>query len=110
MTCFVSPASDEARHSSSGTPARAARSVRAPIDDDLAKTLLRIVNRPFRGVSRQGIERLVRDAQREGLSIADICFDDDLHKMAGFHGGARIELKGLGTVLLKALRRDSASR
>ena len=86
---------------------RAARSVRAPIDDDLAKTLLRIVNRPFRGVSRQGIERLVRDAQREGLSIADICFDDDLHKMAGFHGGARIELKGLGTVLLKALRRDA---
>ena len=86
---------------------RAVRGVRAPIDDAMAKTILRIVNRPFRGVSRQGIERLVRDAQREELSLADICFEDDLHKMAGFHGGARIELKSLGTVLLKAFRRDA---
>ena len=86
---------------------RAVRGVRSPIDDELARTMLRIVNRPFRGVSRQGIERLVRDAQREGLSLADICFDDDLHKMAGFHGGARIELKSLGGVLLKAMRRDT---
>jgi DNA helicase-2/ATP-dependent DNA helicase PcrA len=67
------------------------------------------VNRPFRGVSRNGIERLVRDAQREGLSLADICFEDDLHKMAGFHGGARIALKGLGTALLKAMRRDTGA-
>ena len=86
---------------------RAVRGVRAPIDDAMARTILRIVNRPFRGVSRQGIERLVRDAQREGLSLADICFEDDLHRMAGFHGGARIELKSLGTVLLKAFRRDT---
>lgn len=86
---------------------RAVRGVRSELDDDLSRTLLRIVNRPFRGVSRQGIERLVRDAQREGLSIADICFDDDLHKMAGFHGGARNELKALGGVLLKAMRRDT---
>jgi DNA helicase-2/ATP-dependent DNA helicase PcrA len=85
---------------------RAAQGVRMPINDDLAKTILRIVNRPFRGVSRQGIERLVRDAQREHLSIADICFGEDLHKIAGFHGGARIELKALGGVLLKAMRRD----
>jgi DNA helicase-2/ATP-dependent DNA helicase PcrA len=88
---------------------RAARGVRTPLDDAMAKTVLRIVNRPFRGVSRNGIERLVRDAQREGLSLADICFEDDLHKMAGFHGGARIELKGLGTVLLKAMRRDTGA-
>ena len=88
---------------------RAAMRVRAPLDDAMAKTVLRIVNRPFRGVSRQGIERLVRDAQREGLSLADICFEDDLHKMAGFHGGARIELKALGTVLLKAMRRDAGA-
>ena len=88
---------------------RATSRMRLPIDDAMAKTVLRIVNRPFRGVSRQGIERLVRDAQREGLSLADICFEDDLHKMAGFHGGARIELKALGTALLKAMRRDTGS-
>jgi len=86
---------------------QAVRGVRMPVDDAMARTILRIVNRPFRGVSRQGLERLVRDVQREGLSFADICFDDDLHKMAGFHGGARIELKALGGVLLKALRRDA---
>lgn len=88
---------------------RAVRSVRTPIDETLAQNVLRLVNRPFRGVSRKGIESLLRDGARTGLTLADICLDDDLHKMAGFHGGARIELRGLGAVLLKAARRDNSS-
>ncbi len=87
--------------------ARAVRTLRVALDEDLARNALRIINRPFRGVSRKGIDALLRDAQRDGLTLGDMCFDDDLHKIAGFHGGARIELKGLGSTLMKALRRDS---
>lgn len=84
-----------------------ARRFRTPIDDAIARAAMRTVNRPFRGVSRQGMERLLRDAQRSGLAFADLCFEDDLHRIAGFHGGARNELKQLGTTLLKAMRRDA---
>jgi DNA helicase-2/ATP-dependent DNA helicase PcrA len=89
--------------------ARAARTLRVPLDADsdgeLAKNASRILNRPFRGLSRKGMDMLLRDAQRDGLTLGDLCFDDDLHVMAGFHGGARKELKALGNTLLKAHRR-----
>jgi DNA helicase II / ATP-dependent DNA helicase PcrA len=89
--------------------ARAARTLRVPLDEDsdgdLAKNASRILNRPFRGLSRKGMDLLLRDAQRDGLTLGDLCFDDDLHVMAGFHGGARKELKALGNTLLKAHRR-----
>jgi DNA helicase-2/ATP-dependent DNA helicase PcrA len=89
--------------------ARAARTLRVPLDADsdgvLAKNASRILNRPFRGLSRKGTDLLLRDAQRDGLTLGDLCFDDDLHVMAGFHGGARKELKALGNTLLKAHRR-----
>lgn len=85
--------------------ARAARTLRVPLDEELAKTASRILNRPFRGLSRKGMDMLLRDAQRDGLTLGDLCFDDDLHVMAGFHGGARKELKALGNTLLKAHRR-----
>jgi len=87
--------------------ARAARTLRTPLDEELARNANRIVNRPFRGLSRKGIDLLLRDAQREGLSLGDLCFDDDLHKLAGFHGGARGELKELGATLLKAMKRGA---
>ena len=85
--------------------ARAARTLRVPLDEDLARNAARILNRPFRGLSRKGMDMLLRDAQRDGLTLGDICFEDDLHVMAGFHGGARKELKALGSALLKAHRR-----
>jgi len=85
--------------------ARAARTLRVPLEEDLAKNASRILNRPFRGLSRRGMDMLLRDAQRDGLTLGDICFEDDLHVMAGFHGGARKELKALGNTLLKAHRR-----
>jgi len=85
--------------------ARAAQTLRVPLDEELAKTASRILNRPFRGLSRKGMDMLLRDAQRDGLTLGDICFEDDLHVMAGFHGGARKELKSLGNTLLKAHRR-----
>lgn len=85
--------------------ARAARTLRVPLEEDLAKNASRILNRPFRGLSRRGMDMLLRDAQRDGLTLGDLAFDDDLHVMAGFHGGARKELKALGNTLLKAHRR-----
>jgi DNA helicase-2/ATP-dependent DNA helicase PcrA len=89
--------------------ARAARTLRVPLgadsDGELAKNASRILNRPFRGLSRKGMDMLLRDAQRDGLTLGDLCFEDDLHVMAGFHGGARKELKTLGNTLLKAHRR-----
>ncbi len=85
--------------------ARAARTLRVPLEEDLAKNASRILNRPFRGLSRKGMDLLLRDAQRDGLTLGDLAFDDDLHVMAGFHGGARKELKALGNTLLKAHRR-----
>lgn len=84
---------------------RAARTLRVPLEEDLAKNASRILNRPFRCLSRKGMDMLLRDAQRDGLTLGDLCFDDDLHVMAGFHGGARKELKALGNTLLKAHRR-----
>jgi DNA helicase-2/ATP-dependent DNA helicase PcrA len=90
--------------------ARAARTLRVPLGEDpggeLAKNASRILNRPFRGLSRKGMDLLLRDAQRDGLTLGDLCFEDDLHVMAGFHGGARKELKALGSALLKAHRRS----
>lgn len=88
--------------------ARAIRTMRIPMDEALAQNAGRILNRPFRGLSRKGLDFVLKDATREGLTLGDLCFDDDLHKMAGFHGGARIELKSLGTTLSKAARRDGA--
>jgi superfamily I DNA/RNA helicase len=88
--------------------ARAVRTMRVPMDEVLAQNAGRILNRPFRGLSRKGLDFVLKDATREGLTLGDLCFDDDLHKMAGFHGGARIELKSLGTTLSKAARRDGA--
>jgi DNA helicase-2/ATP-dependent DNA helicase PcrA len=85
--------------------ARAARTLRVPLDEELAKNASRILNRPFRGLSRKGMDMLLGDAQRDGLTLGDLAFDDDLHVMAGFHGGARKELKSLGNTLLKAHRR-----
>jgi DNA helicase-2/ATP-dependent DNA helicase PcrA len=90
--------------------ARAVRTLRTPMDDSLAQNAGRILNRPFRGLSRKGLDFILKDATREGLTLGDLCFDDDLHKMAGFHGGARIELKSLGTVLSKAARRDGVEQ
>ena len=85
--------------------ARAARTLRVPLDEELSRNAARILNRPFRGLSRKGLDLLLRDAQRDGLTLGDLCFEDDLHVMAGFHGGARKELKALGNTLLKAHRR-----
>ncbi len=92
---------------------QAVRTLRTPFSgadgDALARNASRILNRPFRGLSRKGIDALLRDARGDGLTLADICFEDDLHKIVGFHGGARIELKSLGQTLSKAMRRDTGS-
>lgn len=83
----------------------AARTFRHPLDEALAANAARILNRPFRGLSRKGIDMILKDGVREGLTLADIATDDDLQRLAGFHGGARGELKALGATLLKAMRR-----
>ncbi|MFM7134342.1 MAG: ATP-dependent helicase [Planctomycetota bacterium] len=93
--------------------ARATRTLRTPLDGDegeaLARNAARILNRPFRGLSRKGMDAILVEARRRGLTLGDVCFDDDLQREAGFHGGARIELKGLGHALLKAFRRDTGT-
>jgi DNA helicase-2/ATP-dependent DNA helicase PcrA len=86
----------------------AARTFRHPLDEALAANAARLLNRPFRGLSRKGIDMILKDGVREGLSLSDIATDDDLQRLAGFHGGARGELKALGATLLKAMRRGQS--
>ncbi len=86
----------------------AARTFRHPLDEALAANAARLLNRPFRGLSRKGIDMILKDGVREGLSLSDIATDDDLQRLAGFHGGARGELKALGSTLLKAMRRGQS--
>ncbi|MSR41348.1 MAG: ATP-dependent helicase [Phycisphaerales bacterium] len=77
---------------------------RSPLDDESARVLGTVVNRPFRKVSKQGIVKVIADVRRAGGSIADVLFDESAHKLAGIFPGASGALRHMGSVLMKASR------